>query len=681
MSRSGDISNKRQNKKEEPSKELSPWLERLAERLKPFTARSTVPASMPPLSSYSRQKLGHAGEAGSRLATWVTEHSRLASVLSRAIHMPLLSRALDSIWRKPTFVPSVWPRMLDLPWFRQSQESRQGFTEAKATAVDGRLTNTVGRRNAPYPNTLVQTTRGAEEGRLSAEVVETYPLPTVDGHLPRTASISTSPVQKKDTAATRNSNELNQGLGINRQVPPVHPADEAYPAVIQDLLPPPVAGGRMSDIARAPFITLTTRQETVVPEARDAGGFTLSRARRGRTSIPDLHKPSDIQEPEPRQVMGAREKIAGVYRQPYHIHSDRSLPQSLTPMTRPVVRQRKTLEAHRQDTTERIRESPASPIRDFYYPKATDREGGESVSFMAGKAALPLIANITDAPEGPGQPPTMATATRLDEPESNSLPTREVTPAEVPRGLPYGVAPQLAPDISQTWTGKPVISRPAKRVSEEAEVTQKPEQGVPNLVTGVRSSVDRGLEGYAEKRFLYKGTPATAGSVIQRQPIIKSISRKITLPYQRLFKSGTDVHPSDKSKSGGLLVNRENVPSSKGYDYARQPVLPLPVSPPQPPAAIRASHSEGLLRQASYTVQELTYSRNNGTSTSGVIQRAPESTTSAAEASERPEVTASQLGGEEIREPGAAPDLRALAREIYPFIKRMIMVERERRPT
>ncbi|HEY79302.1 MAG TPA: hypothetical protein G4O09_09335 [Dehalococcoidia bacterium] len=128
-------------------------------------------------------------------------------------------------------------------------------------------------------------------------------------------------------------------------------------------------------------------------------------------------------------------------------------------------------------------------------------------------------------------------------------------------------------------------------------------------------------------------------------------------------------------------MNREYVPASTGYDYARQLVLPLPVSPSQPPTDIRAPHSEGLLRQASYTIQELTYSRNNGTNASGVIQRAPESTTSAAEASERPEVTASELGGEEIREPGAAPDLRALAREIYPFIKRMIMVERERRPT
>ncbi|HEY79301.1 MAG TPA: hypothetical protein G4O09_09330 [Dehalococcoidia bacterium] len=543
MSPSGDISNKRQNKKEEPSKELSPWLQRLAERLKPLTARSTVPASMPPLSSYSRQQLGHAGEADSRLVTWVTEHARLVSVLSRAIHMPLLSRVLDSNWRKPTFVPSVWQRMLDLPWFRQNREQRRGSTATTGTVPEGKLTSTVSLRSERYPNTLIQAIRDAEEERLGGEVAETYPLPTIDGYLPHAAPSGTLPVQKKDTAATRHSNELHQGPGIIREVPPVHPADESYPAVIQDLLLPPVAGGKMPHITRAPFIALTTSQIAVAPETQDTDSFVSSRARRGRTAMPELHELSDIQRPEPRQIKGSKEEIARVHRQPYHVRSDRSLSSPLTSMTQPAVWQLKTLGAHPQGTTERIREGPASSIRDSYYPKAADRGGEESVSFMAGKAALPLITNMTDTPEGPGQLAMMATATGLDKPESNSLPTREVTPAEVPRGLPYRVAPQLAPDMSQTQAGKPVISRPAKQAPEEAEVTREPEEDVP-------SSVDKGLtEGYAEKRFLYKGTPATAGSAIQRQPIIKSISREITLPYQRLFKSGADAYPSGQNKS------------------------------------------------------------------------------------------------------------------------------------
>jgi hypothetical protein len=686
MSPNGDISNKRQNNKEEkPSKELNPWLQRLAERVKPLTARSTVQASMPPLSSYPRQQLGHLGEADSRLATWVTEHSRLASVLSRAIHMPLLSRVLDSVWRKPAFVPSVWQRMLDLPWFRQNREQRRSSTATTGTAPEGKLTDTVSLQSERYPNTLIQAIRDAEEGRPGDDVVETYPLSAVAS--PHAAHSGSLPVGEEDTADTLHSNEVHREPDIIRDWPPVSPTDIAYPAVIHNLFPSPTAGGRMPDITRALFIAPMAGEVEIAPEAQEADSFASSRARYGRTSKPDLHKSSDVRGPEPRQVNVAKEKIARVYRQPYHVHSERSLSRSLTPMTKPATRQRETVEAHPQDTTERISEGPVSPIRDFYYPKLANRGVGESIGFMLGKVDLPLITNVTDAPEEPGQLAMMATETKLGEPVLNPLPTREVMPGEVSRVPPYRVAPQRAPDVIQTRTGKPVISRAAKRASEEAEVTLKPEEDEPNLspdvlslVTGARSSMDKDLEGYAEKRFFYKETPVTAGSTIQRQPVIKSISRKITLPYQRLFRSVTDAYPFDKSKSGGLLVNREYVSPSTGYDYARQPVLSLPVPSPKPPADIRASHSEGLLGQASDAVSDLIYSRNNGTNTSGVIQRAPESTTSAAETNEPTQVAAPELGGEESGERGTTTDIRALAREIYPLIKRMIMVERERRP-
>jgi hypothetical protein len=682
-----------QDNEEKSSQELNPWLQRLADRALPFAAQSTVLASVPHLSSYTRQQLGQADEANSQLARRVADHSRLASVISRAIHLPLLSRAFDSIWRKPTFMPSVWQRMLDLPWFRQHRERRRSSTTTTGTAPEGKLTNTISLQSERYPNTLIQAIRDTEEERLDGEADGTYSLPAhdifsppiigrgrltvVDG-LPHAAPTETLPVQTKKTAATHPSNALTQRLRAIGESQPVYTMDEAYPAVIQNLFPSPAAGGErppdtyygLPHHARATPVTLMTKQIAVNLENQATDSLTSSLVSQSGIVMPGLAKPSDIQRSEPRLVKDAQERLAKVSRQPYYSYPDQSLPRHLTTVTQQTMLQRRPVEVLSQTIREDLGEGQSSPAGALYYPKAIDSER-KSSGVTAKQAASPFIASMPgESPKITGQSVIPVMADRLGGLLSNLPPTRRVTLGEGSKVLPHRVAPQRAIDVSQTQTGAPLISR------QEVEATHKPD--VPNPFTEARVSVDQGFtEGYAEKPLYYKETSSVSRSAIQPLPFMESISRKITLPSQQLFKSAANVPPSYESENFRFLGNREYAPSSLSYKDANQPALELPIAhPARPQADSSIARSEEVFRYTSFNIPELAHSRNNG-----VPQLALAPIGGATETNEPPQVTTPELGGEEIGEQGATPDIRALAREIYPLIKRMIMVERERRPT
>jgi hypothetical protein len=285
-----------------------------------------------------------------------------------------------------------------------------------------------------------------------------------------------------------------------------------------------------------------------------------------------------------------------------------------------------------------------------------------------------------DASKRPGQPVVSGTANKPAGMVSYSLPPRKVTISESSR-----VAPQRAPEISQAKTAEPVIRRQTKQVQQEAEVTHVPEDvadlvlspDLLNLVTPEHGRIDRSFtKEYAEKALFYREPTSMVGSATQ-PPLMKSISRTITLPSQQLLKSAAYVPLSAKSENYGLLRNRESAPSSPGYEYVRQPALKLPVaSSARPKADFNVAHSEELFRHMTNTVPQLTYSGNHNVPELALVPagRVPETKLSL-----QPE--APEPRGEKREEEEAAPDVRALAREIYPLIKRMIMVEKERRPT
>ena len=694
MPQNGGISNKEQNQAQ-ASQELNPWLlKRLANRALPSQG------STPSLLSTVRQQPRHLGENSSQLTRWVIARAGLASVMSRAIHLPLLSRAYDFIMRKTAFVPSVWPRMLDLQWLRQGRKQRRSFTQTAGGTADGKLTNNISLRpNEHYPNTLLQGSPEAEEEWLGNEADETYPLgtdetypliishllsPPVTGReLLTTASrpmhdtgATTLPLQTKEIADRTYQSEFIRTFRVARKEQPVLTADEAYPAVIKNLFSPPVVGERipgaspeLPDYARATSMPVMTKQTAGALETHGTDNLTASSVSQSRIPIPGRHQSRELQTPDQRHLKDTQERPAQINRQPQHTYPDQLLPQVLTPVTQRTTLQRMPMEVRPHLTSKGIRENQTSPIQLSYHSETIGTEGVPG-SLTTGQTTPPLIAGIPgDASKRPGQPVVPGTANKPAGMVSYSLPPRKVTASESSR-----VHPQRAPEISQAKTGEPIIRQQTKQVRPEAEVTHVPEDvanlalspDMLDLVTPEHGRTDRSLtKGYTEKPLFYREPTSIASSAIQLS-LMKSTSRAINLPSLQLFKSAAYVPLSASSENHGLLRNRESAPSSLGYEHTRQPALELPVvSSARPKTDFSVARSEELFRHMSATLPELTYSGNH---------KVPETMVSL-----QPATTETQ--GEQREEEEAAPDVRALAREIYPLIKRMLMVERERRPT
>jgi hypothetical protein len=232
-------------------------------------------------------------------------------------------------------------------------------------------------------------------------------------------------------------------------------------------------------------------------------------------------------------------------------------------------------------------------------------------------------------------------------------------------------------EAGQARVKESVIRHPAEPAGQKAEFTGAPEdlsnptmsQGTPGLVT-VRSGTEQGFpEGHREP-------PSVTGLVISL-PVIESISRTMAFPTQKLFKSAARLPLSNRSEDHIFRQSREYKSSSPSYKYARQPALELPVATSaRPKADFSATRSEELFRHMSDTKPEPAYSRNHNGSE---LSLAPVGQVLKAEGP--PQATAPESRGEKRGAKETSPDLRALAREIYPLIKRMVMVERERRPT
>lgn len=716
MSPNKDISNKRPDK-EQASQELNPWLmKRLADRARPFTARPTVGVSMPSLSSYARQQLSHMGESNRRLARQVIERAGWASFMSRALNLSLISRAFDSILRKSTFVPPVWQHMLDLPWFSPRRRKRHSLSEATDVAASGNLSNTISLYNERYSNTLAQTAPDAEEERLSNKADETYPLftnelfsPPITGmglinianDLPHTTPARTLPFQAKKVADTRHSDALNKIVRVTNKEEPFHTTDEAYPAITKNLSSSPATRERISGTNyRLPYqvrvmsIPLMANQTAVNRETRDADDPTSSYGSQSRIKIPGMYEPNDIQKLQHRHGEDAQEKWTKVDWQPQHIHRDQSLSQVLAPMTQRTIQQRRVMETRPRLTGEGTTKAHTSLIRDIYSPpKAIDR-GGESSSVIAKPTVLPFVNDMPrDELKRPSQHVMPWTANRLDDLASNSLPTQKAIVGEVSRVPLHKVALKRVAEVNRARMEEPVTHQQRKRVQKEGEVTNMTENNgsltlspdLPNLTTTERGSVGRSFSGgHVEHPLVYREPSSIVGSAMQPPPVIKRLARATSLPSQQLSKSVAYTPPSDKTENNRLFRSREYITSSQDYQFARKPALELPVVSSVRPKAefsiARSDHSEELFRHTSANIPELTYSRNNGRNNGATkIDLTP--VARAAETNVLSQAAAPEPGSEGSKEQGVTLDIRALAREIYPLIKRMIMVERERRPT
>ncbi len=255
MPQDGGTSNRKENKRE-ASKELNARLpEYSPDQALLLTARSPIHVGMPPLTSYIRQQFSHLGESSRRLTGWVTGHGSLASTVSRAIRLPLLSTAFDYILRKTTFVSPVWQRMLDLPWVRQHRRRRRDSNQAPGITIDGRLNKASPQQSEIYPDVLLQPLSDIQGEHADSEASETYTLAvdetypsiispnllspsvtrrellTTTDDLPHATSDTTWPLHTRKIADRQYPSVPGKPSHVTTKEKPLRAGDEVYPSV------------------------------------------------------------------------------------------------------------------------------------------------------------------------------------------------------------------------------------------------------------------------------------------------------------------------------------------------------------------------------------------------------------------------------------------------------------------
>jgi len=565
-----------------------------------------------------------------------------------------------------------------------------------------------------YTGKATQPLRISRKEEPVQPVDETYPalikgliLPPVAGErppattheLPHPARAADLPLRTRQTADKTYTGEATQPLRISRKEETLQPVDETYPALIKDLILPPVAGERPPD----------TTYELPHP----------ARA----TSVPL----GDRQVEGSLETEGAQGMPAQVDRQPRYIYQSQPLSQVLT-RTQRMTLQSKYIEARPYITPESIRETRAFPILPTVHPKAIESEV-ESTGAVEKQPALPSLAtapgievsdqptvqpaHILRAPASYKQPATLPRKSSLGAPPEQIRPAivkdtlkepfpsiiqrtakyiselaskpflpRILTYSEGTAAPPIGVSYQWAPQIGQAWRQRPLVGPSVEPAGQQADITYQ-----TKAITDLSQSSDmfslaalehdRTGQGFAEGRGdkppFYREPSSVAGPPVKPLLVPVSIQRMMTLPSLQLFKSRASTPISDRSETHGFPWDKEYVPSAPGYDYTRQPALELPVaSSIQPKAEPGTARSEELLTDIPYTTPEFTYSRTPNVPELALagVSRGSETTVFRAEA---PEMRTEGPAEEET-----APDIDAIASDVYRLLRRRLISERER---
>ncbi len=727
----GGNSNSRQNKMP-VGKEVSTRLpESMPDRTSLFTTQSAIQVGTPSLVSYIRRKSHHIGESSSRLAGYLVQRVRRGLVASRAIHLPLLSRAFDYIRGKTALVSPVWQRMLDLPWVRQHRRPRRNSKRTTGATVDGKLGAVSPEQGKLYPDVLLQPLSDIEEEQVGGEADETYAL-AVDETYPSIISrnLLSQPVTKR-TSLT----------------------GEVYPSVTNNVFSAPAVIERMADTTseiphytQATNMPLDTKYVTgkhYLSESSQPPHITrkVKRTRTGNEVYPSVIKnlfsapaitervantASDISR-FIKHVIGSPEaddSLAQVKGQSRHIYKNQPLSRPLTPV-QPLALQSSPAKGRSHVTREGIYETHALP--QWYSSQLKTVESKvESESTIAKQPTLPFIAEIPkigasvqpdaesthipltlarheqqgtlehrrshDASSGgrgptiPGDArkrprPSMITRTvkHFNEIISKTLLPETLTDSEGTAVLPDEVSHKRIPQAGQPPRQKPVVGPSVEPAGGQAGVISQAEgmTGVSqradklNLISLEHSSSDQGLiKGLVNKSLLHRGPLLFARRPVQELPVQESTYRMINLPYPQLFRSEAYASPSYRRESYGLLENRQYVTSSPDYMYSHQPALDLPVvSSIQSSVESSSADSEELFTDISNAMPAFSRNQNMPELALSPVRRAIETPSQSVIPEPR-----SEAAGEKV----TTLDIDTIARDVYRILKRRLVSERER---
>jgi len=504
-------------------------------------------------------------------------------------------------------------------------------------------------------------------------------LLTNTGDFPFAASDTTLPLHTKKMPDRHYLKEsIDEPLPFTTKRQSVHTADEAHPVSIKNLFLSPEARVGLPDTtsellrhthASSSSTPLDTKQtldrleaegnaEVVSPYVEESGSL----------SLPDVYQSYRIRKVDQRQIKGVEDKLAYVKWQPQHTDLSQRLSRVLRPITQRMTFLHRPMEAHPQVTGEGISEGHAFSTQHFYHPKAIETQG-EPNTVIAGQVAMPLLANMSQI--GVSGTPILQAV--------HALPAlaRSKQLAKIERKSSVRTSPAWHKPVARSsveLAGQNIAF--GYQTEGVADVSQSSD--TLNLVTPEHGSIGEGYtRGQVNRTLLYREPSSFAGSTIRPLPVHKSSRHMMISPSQQLFKSEAYAPLSGRSEEYGFLYKQEYVPSSPGNKNVRQPALELPVaSSIEPKAKFSGAPGEELLTNMYTTIPELPSSRYPNVTE---LALAPVGST--------PVTASSQIarqeehGAEGIEQEGehvAAPDIDAIAVDVYGILKRRLMAERER---
>jgi hypothetical protein len=527
-------------------------------------------------------------------------------------------------------------------------------------------------------------------------------------------------------------------LPISRKAEPLQPVDETYPALIKNLITPPVARERppattheLPHPARATAMPPGAGQVIKGLETEGVSEIVPSHVDQSGTPTPGVYRAYQIREPGHRQTEGAQEMPAQVDQQPRQIYQRQPL-SHVVARTQRMTLQSKYIEARPHIAPESIHETRAFPILPTIHPKAVEPEF-ESTGAVEKQPAAPLSATVPEieASGEPIVPPTRILRTLASTKQSATLPRKsslrtspgQIRPAIVRDTLkepgpsiiqrtakyiskliskpflpeiltynegtaapPAGVSYQWSPRIGQTRRQRPLVGPSIEPAGQQADITFQTKaitdlSQSSDMLSLPALEPDRTGQGFAEgqgdKPPFYREPFSIAGPPPKPLLVPLSIQRMMTLPYMQLFRSSARTPIPDQRETYGFPWGQEYAPSAPGYDYIRQPALELPVtSSIQPKAEPGAGRREELLTDIPYTTPEFAYSRGPNVPELALARVSHESETTVFRAV--PPEKRAEGSAQAAAEEETAPDIDSIASDVYRILRRRLISERER---
>jgi hypothetical protein len=620
----------------------------------------------------------------------------------------------------------MWQRALDLHWFPRRPGRRSRFSQTKRDIAD-RKPDISRPPDGPYHYNLWQTLSEADEGQPDDEVAETrslaeaetYPLINRNPLSPPTTmmglldTIGESPFAAGDNALPLHTSRMLETpylkepagpLNLTVKKRPIRTAAEAYPVIVRDLFLSPVARVSLSDTTPEPLRRTRATASSMPPDSEiidgpeAEGGAAVvppSVEPTGSVITPAVYQSYQIRDTDLEQTKTVGNERGDITKQPHRTYLGQTLSRLLKPIMQRMTFQRKPVEANPQIYGKGIGEGHAFSIQKFNYSKAGEKQE-DSGGVTESQANLPFVA---DTPEiRVSGPPTVKAADRLStlanlKPPAtlstlaNLKPPPTLRPKSIIHGSPARSGPPVSGDSSKLRLS--IIPRIGPSFGGLVSNTMLPEaltyrEGSEVLPNGISRRLVSPAGQSRRQEPSVSSSMASAGhkddAVYQAKGTTARNQNSDTL------NRFTTKHVSTGQGFPGGHVRSEEyvfpyhqgyVPSSPGSKYAHQPALELSVaSSIGRKASVSLPPGEELFKNMYTTIPELTSSRYPNMPE---LALAP---AGAAPVTASSRIARAEGGGTEGREREgeymAAPDIDAIAHDVYGILKRRLMAERER---